>query len=169
MKLITDWGFDAESWKGQRGEYWVLMQGLLMFGYVLLPIYRPDWLTIEPPLRYGIWIFAGILFLVAAVFLVKGLLDLGQNLTPLPYPKADGELIQSGIYGVVRHPLYSGIILAAKAYAIGQLSLSHLAATFVLFLFFNFKAKREENWLSEKFATYSDYQQRVKKLIPWVF
>lgn len=169
MKLITDWGFSAESWKGQRGEYWVLMQGFLLLGYVLLPIYHPAWLIIETPWLYGVWLLAGILSAIATVFLVKGLIDLGRNLTPLPYPKADGELIQSGIYRIIRHPLYSGIILAAKAYAIAQLSLSHLLATFVLFLFFNFKADREENWLSEKFATYTEYRQQVKKLIPWVF
>lgn len=169
MKFITDWGFSAESWKGQRGEYWVLMQAVLMLGYLLLPVYRPVWLMVQPPLLYGIWVLSGLLFAVAAVFLMKGLIDLGENLTPLPHPKENAQLVQSGIYGIVRHPLYSGIILAAKAYAIGQLSLSHLAATLVLFLFFNFKADREETWLSEKFAAYPEYQQRVKKLIPWIF
>lgn len=168
MKLITDWGFSAASWKGERGEYWVLLQALLLLGYVLLPIYRPDWLTIQPPLLYGIWTLAGLLFLLAVIFIGKGLIDLGRNLTPLPYPKQEGELVQTGIYAIVRHPLYSGVILAAKAYAIGQLSLSHFVAM-LLFVFFNFKANQEETWLSEKYSGYFDYRQRVKKLIPWVY
>lgn len=169
MKLISDWGFSAESWKGQRGEYWVFLQAVLMLGYVVLPCYRPSWLMVQPPLLYGIWAISGLLFLGAAILLGKGLVDLGGSLTPLPYPREDGQLVQSGIYSIVRHPLYSGIILAAKAYAIGQLSLSHLAATLVLVVFFNFKANQEELWLSQKYSEYPDYQQRVKKLIPWIY
>jgi protein-S-isoprenylcysteine O-methyltransferase Ste14 len=169
MKLITDWGFNAASWKGERGEYWVLLQAVLMLGYVLLPVYRPDWLTIQPPLLYGTWALAGLLFLLAVIFIGKGLTNLGTNLTPLPYPKPDGELVQTGIYAIVRHPLYTGVTLAAKAYAIGQLSLSHFVVMLLLFAFFNFKANQEETWLSEKYPNYCDYRQRVKKLIPWVY
>lgn len=170
MRRITDWGFSATSWKGERGEYWVLLQAVLMLGYVLLPVYRPNWLTVEPPFLYGIWALAGLLFLLALILIGKGLIDLGTNLTPLPYPKQDGNLVQSGIYSIVRHPLYSGVTLAAKAYyAIGQLSLSHFGAMLLLFIFFSFKANQEEIWLSERYPNYSDYRHRVKKLIPWVY
>lgn len=174
MKLLSDWGFSSESWKGSRGEYWVLLQALLMAGYLLLPVYRPAALQpilqplLQPPLIYAVWTAAGLLFGLAALLVVKGLIDLGSSLTPLPYPKDTAELVQTGIYGLVRHPLYGGIVIAAKAYAIGQLSLSHFIATLVLFLFFNLKADREETWLKAKHPAYTDYQQRVKKLIPWV-
>lgn len=169
VKLISGWGFNSESWKGQRGEYWVLIQVALMVGYGLLPVHRPAWLAVNPPLLYGVWgVSIGLLF--GGLFLVgKGLLDLGGSLTPLPYPREDGQLIQTGIYGWVRHPLYSGIILVAKAYALSQLSLSHVAGTLLLLLFLNVKAGREETWLSQKYTEYAAYQQRVKKLIPWVF
>lgn len=169
MKLISQWGFSAESWKGTRGEYWVALQGMLMIGYLLLPIYRPVWLEVYLPWLYGVWAVAGILLLAAAIWLGKGLIDLGNSLTPLPYPREDGRLIQTGMYATVRHPLYSGIILAAVAYAVGQLSLTHLAAALVLFIFFNFKANQEEIWLSQKYPDYSNYQQQVKKLLPWLY
>lgn len=170
MKLLSNWGFSSESWKGSRGEYWVLLQAMLMVGYLLLPVYRPAVLEplLQPPLIYAVWAVAGLLFLLAALLVVRGLIDLGDSLTPLPYPRDEAELVQTGVYGLVRHPLYSGIIIAAKAYAIGQLSLSHLIATPVLFVFFNLKASREEIWLQAKHPAYTDYQQRVKKLIPWI-
>lgn len=169
MKQLSNWGFNQASWKGEHGEYWVLVQGLLMLGYILLPVYRPDWLAIEPPLLYGAWGLSALLFGLASIFLIKGVIDLGANLTPLPYPKPDAQLVQTGIYQIVRHPLYTGVTLAAKAYAIGQLSLSHFAAMLVLFVFFNFKADREEQWLSQRFVDYPNYRQQVKKLIPWLF
>lgn len=165
MKLLSAWGFNRESWKGERGEYLLLMQAVLMIGFVWLPVYRPAGLAVSSVLP---WV-AALLSLPAVFLMGKGLLDLGQNLTPLPYPRADGELVQTGIYGIVRHPLYSGILLAAFAYTLGQLSLSHLIATLALFLLLNHKASREEVWLSDRFPDYTAYQQHVRKLIPGVF
>lgn len=169
MKLLSNWGFSLESWKGQRGEYLFLVQLLWMLGVLVLPVYRPTWLEMQPPWLYGVWAIALLLGISGAVFIGKGLLDLGTNLTPLPYPKPEGELVQSGIYGIVRHPLYTGLLLMAKAWAIRHLSLSHLVAVLIGFLLLNVKANREEVWLTEKYPDYASYQQRVKKLIPWVY
>ncbi len=174
MRQLTSWGFSAESWKGGRGEYWVVAQAGLMLGFLLLPASRPLFVTqmisqLPSWVVYGIWTTAAALLLGAAILLIKGLVDLGQSLTPLPHPRADGQLVQTGSYGWVRHPLYSGIILAALGIAIGRLSLSHLVGALTLLLFFDLKARREELWLSEKYPDYGDYRQRVKKLIPWLY
>ena len=171
MKLLNEWGFTPEGWRNnQRGEYWVLVQGLLIIGFVLLPVYRPVGFSIQStPLLYLCWGFAGGIALFSSILIIKGLLDLGRNLTPLPYPKDDGQLIQSGVYSMVRHPLYSGLVLAALGWSIFQFSLSHLVATAILFAFFNAKASQEEVWLTEKYSDYSQYQQKVKKLLPWLY
>ncbi|WP_017717596.1 methyltransferase family protein [Kamptonema formosum] len=172
MKIFTDWGFTREGWRNnRRGEYWVVLQGALLLGFVLLPVCRPAQLRldIDSQLWYVIWGATAILGLGALTLIGKGLLDLGQNLTPLPHPKEDGKLVQTGTYRIVRHPLYSGIILAAFSWAIFQLSLSHLIAAVLMFAFLDAKARREETWLTEKYPEYSDYQNRVKKLIPWLY
>lgn len=167
MKLLKEWGFTREGWrKGNRGEYLVLLQGVLLIGFIFLPVYQPFSVTEG---LYWVWGVAALLGLGASTLIIKGLLDLGHNLTPLPYPKEDGQLVESGIYSLVRHPLYSGLILAAFGWAIFQLSLSHLIATVVFFLFFNLKATREETWLVQKYSKYAAYQQRVKKLIPGLY
>ena len=170
MKLLTDWGFGRAGWQqGARGEYWVLAQALLLLGMVFLPPYRPWGLQLSLPWLYGVWGSAVGLGLTAVILLGKGLLDLGQSLTPLPYPKDDGQLVQVGVYGIVRHPIYSGVILGVLAWALYQLSLTHVAAAIAFFLFFNAKAHREELWLADKYPDYAAYQQRVKKLIPGVY
>lgn len=171
IKLLNDWGFTRKGWRsGERGEYLVLLQGVLLIGFVLLPVYRAtEWDMNLPMLLYVRWGSAITLLLIASTFIVKGLLDLGKNLTPLPYPKQDGQLVQSGIYSLVRHPLYSGLIIAAFSWGIFQLSLSHLIATAILFVFFDVKSQKEETWLTEKYPEYSEYQQRVKKLIPSLY
>ncbi|MGL5060363.1 MAG: methyltransferase family protein [Microcoleus sp.] len=171
MKILTDWGFTREGWRNNsRGEYLVLLQGLLLTVFIILPVYQPPGLKIESTqLIYVTWILASAIGLGAVILLVKGLIDLGKNLTPLPYPREDGELIQTGIYGIVRHPLYGGLILAAFGWTIWRISLSHLVATAILLIFFDIKARREENWLSEKYPEYLEYRQRVKKLIPGIY
>jgi protein-S-isoprenylcysteine O-methyltransferase Ste14 len=110
-----------------------------------------------------------VLELLALVLIAKGLLDLGRSLTPLPYPRDDAQLVQAGVYSLVRHPLYSGLIVAALSWVLYQRSLSHLAGAIVLFVFFNAKATLEETWLRQKYPEYDAYQQRVKKLIPWLY
>lgn len=171
LKILQEWGFSRQGWRsGERGEYLVLLQGALMIGFVLLPVYRPvGWVIDSPlflPLRWGI---ATALGLAASIFIGKGLLELGQNLTPLPYPKEDGQLVQSGIYSIVRHPLYTGVIAVALSWSVFHVSLSHLLATAILFAFFDAKARREEAWLTQKYAEYAEYQQQVKKLIPSLY
>jgi protein-S-isoprenylcysteine O-methyltransferase Ste14 len=169
MKLWSDWGFSRAGWRNsQRGEYWVVAQAVLMTGFVLLPVYRPVELLPSVWL-YSSWAIAGVLGMGAIALFIKGILDLGNSLTPLPYPREDGQLVQSGVYAIVRHPLYSGVILAALGWTIFQFSLSHLIGTLTFILFFDAKAAREENWLMQKYPDYADYRQKVKKLIPWVY
>jgi protein-S-isoprenylcysteine O-methyltransferase Ste14 len=170
-QLLTDWGFTREGWRNNsRGEYLVLLQGALLTGFAILPVYQlPGFKIQSTQLIYLTWILASILGLGALIFIIKGLIDLGKNLTPLPYPREDGELVQTGIYGIVRHPLYSGLILAAFGWTIWQMSLSHLIATAVLLIFFDIKANREETWLTQKYPDYLEYRQRVKKIIPGIY
>ncbi|MBD2258991.1 isoprenylcysteine carboxylmethyltransferase family protein [Pseudanabaena sp. FACHB-2040] len=170
MSLFTDWGFTRDSWKGQRGEYWLLAQIILLMGFFGLPRYQPAALEQIPAAAINSARGIAVLLVgVATLFLAKGLVDLGKNLTPLPYPRESGELVQTGVYGLVRHSLYSGLILGALGYALWHFSLTHLGGAIALFLVLNAKASLEESWLMERYPHYSDYRQRVKKLIPWVF
>ena len=171
MKLFSDWGFTRAGWKtGQRGEYWVVGQGILIAAFFVLPPFRlAGWSLPSEPVKFLFWSLVALLSLAAVFLMGKGFLDLGQQLTPLPYPKDDGQLVQSGVYGLVRHPLYSGLILGGLAISLGLWSASHLALTLMLGLFLNAKASREEKWLTEKYPNYRDYQQQVKKLIPYLF
>ena len=100
---------------------------------------------------------------------VGGVLKLGPNLTPLPYPKPDATLVRTGPYRLVRHPMYAGGIALAFGWALfvrGSLTLGYAA---VLLIFFDIKSAREERWLRDKFADYPDYQRRVRKLIPFIY
>ncbi|MBD2092311.1 isoprenylcysteine carboxylmethyltransferase family protein [Microcoleus sp. FACHB-1515] len=170
MKLFSDWGFTKAGWRtGDRGEYWVVAQALLIVGFVLLPVYQPAGFRVPYALIYVTLPIALILFTGGILLAVRGLSELGDNLTPLPHPKDSGTLVQTGVYSVVRHPLYGAIVLAMFSWAVLQLSVTHLMGAIAAFAFFNAKASREEIWLSAKHPEYATYRQQVKKLLPWIY
>ena len=111
---------------------------------------------------YGIFILGTIIALIAAV-------NLGKNLTPLPRPKENAVLIQRGLYRFVRHPIYFGVIVLSLGWGLIQQSTLVWLYVLIIVIFFDIKSRKEEQWLVERFATYADYQGRVRKLIPWIY
>jgi protein-S-isoprenylcysteine O-methyltransferase Ste14 len=154
-------------WEGARGEWYVVAQALLFVLVALGPRRVGDPL-VWPWARAATG--AGVLLMVAgAGLLLAALFKLGRNLTPLPYPKQGGALVQTGPYRVVRHPIYSGGLALAFGWAFcvhGELTLAYAVALFVLF---DVKSRREERWLVAKFPDYRNYQQRIRRLIPFVY
>lgn len=170
MKLLSDWGITGNWWRGLRGEYWVIAQGALLLGFAILPNPQPSFIHMDlPVVFYASFGLTAVFGLGAMILLGRSLFDLGQNLTPLPHPRDDGQLVQTGIYGLVRHPLYGGVILLALTYASWQISWVHFLGAISLFIFFDAKATKEEVWLTEKFPAYANYRTSVKKLIPWIY
>jgi protein-S-isoprenylcysteine O-methyltransferase Ste14 len=83
--------------------------------------------------------------------------------------KVDHELITSGIYRYVRHPIYTGVLLMG----LGSVLLVGTTSVFLIFLamlgFFWFKARREEILLTKHFPKeYPEYKKHTKALIPFI-
>ena len=150
---------------GPRGEGWVLIQGVLLVvvaaaGWSL----GPDW---SGPLRLA-GVVVGILLITGGVVLAfRGVVDLGGALTPLPRPRDDAELVETGAYAFVRHPIYGGLILLGFGWAIAQASIVAVALAVVLAGFLFVKSAREEAWLKQLFPAYAAYSARTRRFIPW--
>ena len=154
---------------GQRGEWYVAIQFLLFVMIFSAPLLAPnlvEWPNPWDMIGIGLGIVLG---LSGAIIALAGVLSLGQNLTAVPYPKEDAVLVESGIFRIVRHPIYSGIILGSLGWGLLTNSLLVLLLTLVLFVFFDIKSRREEQWLSGKYVNYAAYQARVRKLIPLIY
>lgn len=157
-------------WHGRRGEFLVVIQFILFGAFIFAPIWNPwlspDLLAATTAVRLST-LGAGLL---AALLLgLFGMRSLGPYLTPLPYPVDHSQLVTGGVYAVVRHPLYSSQLFAALGWVGYTLSLSHLALLIAGFLFFDYKAGKEEVWLTERHPDYPAYAARVRKLIPWIY
>jgi protein-S-isoprenylcysteine O-methyltransferase Ste14 len=160
----------AAWWKGERGEWYVVAQVFLFVLVAVGPNSWPGWPAWPEPvatMARGL----GILFMLAGAGLaIAGVLRLGSNLTPLPYPRDGSSLIESGPYAIVRNPIYSGLIFGALGWGLWRNGPLTIVYALALFVFFDVKSRLEERWLAEKFGDdHADYRSRVKKLIPWVY
>lgn len=94
---------------------------------------------------------------------------LGPALTPFPKPRRRGELVRTGVYGLVRHPIYSAVLLAAIGWTLARGSAWTLAGTLALAVLFDRKSRREETFLLARHPEYAAYQRTVRRLIPGVY
>ena len=112
--------------------------------------------------------WAGLLMVTAGLALaVWARTHLGRNWSGTVTVKEDHELVRSGPYAIVRHPIYTGLLFAMLGTAIllgewrGLSALCFLSAAFLL------KLRREERFMAESFPeTYPGYRARVPALVP---
>jgi protein-S-isoprenylcysteine O-methyltransferase Ste14 len=109
-----------------------------------------------------------VLMGAGALLLGRGLLDLGSNLTPVPHPRDDARLVDSGVYAHARHPIYGGLIVTAFGWGLAMVSPLTLILAVVLALFFWLKSRREEAWLVERYERYPEYMERTKRFVPYL-
>ncbi|GAB4823968.1 hypothetical protein N2152v2_011014 [Parachlorella kessleri] len=144
---------------GTRGEAWVAAQlvGILL---VVLP----------PAGLQGAVDACGYLLVATGLgMMVAGQRSLGQNLTPLPKPRASNVLVTDGIYRYCRHPMYGGLIVGAAGLSLATGDEVRLAMTLLLAAVLSLKANYEERLLTEAHPEYAEYQKATKKLIPYLF
>jgi protein-S-isoprenylcysteine O-methyltransferase Ste14 len=156
-------------WKGTHGEWYVVVQFALFALVVLGPRTWSGWPTWTLPYTPLGSIAGAALLLVGGLLIAAGIFRLGANLTAVPYPKDKATLIETGPYQLVRHPMYSGGIFMALGWALWVHGWLTIGYAIMLFVFFEVKARREEQWLKDKFSGYTAYQKRVRKLIPFVY
>jgi protein-S-isoprenylcysteine O-methyltransferase Ste14 len=108
-----------------------------------------------------------LLALAGAVLACSARAMLGDNWSVAVQLKQAHELVERGPYRWVRHPIYSGLLLAFLGTAVLIGEVRGLLALVIIAASFWYKLRIEERWLGEQFgAAYSDYKSRVKALVP---
>jgi protein-S-isoprenylcysteine O-methyltransferase Ste14 len=99
--------------------------------------------------------------------LLRGFADLGRNLTPATEPLPEGQLVTTGIYRLVRHPIYLGLSLILAGWTGGAVAWWAGLAVFSLSIaYFEGKARVEERWMTQRFPRYTDYRRRTPRILP---
>lgn len=162
--VSDDLGQSMEVAHRNRRIGWVLvaMQVALIVIFLVLPKRRslfapPDFLDV-----------LGIIFMVAGLALVLiALLSLGAALTPTPVPQEGAALRTGGIYAIVRHPIYVGILIAGLGFTLAVGSLWQVILLVAMAVFFYAKAFWEDRLLAERHGVaWFDYADHVSGFIP---
>ena len=96
-------------------------------------------------------------------------MHLGRNWSATVTVKQDHELIRTGPYTSVRHPIYTGVLFGfiGTALAVGQWR--GVLAVAIVFVAFWRKLRIEERWMNETFGEqYRQYRARTRALIPFL-
>ncbi|MEJ8812769.1 isoprenylcysteine carboxylmethyltransferase family protein [Variovorax ureilyticus] len=125
-------------------------------------------LRILPRAAWTFWIGAA-LTLAGLMFSVWARRYLGRNWSGIVTVKRDHELITTGPYSVVRHPIYTGLLLAFVGSVIARGELGGVVALALATGALWRKLRMEERWMREQFGeAYVDYSRRVAALVPFV-
>lgn len=110
-----------------------------------------------------------VIFFLGLALAVWARVYLGRNWGMPMSEKADPELVTTGPYSTVRHPIYSGIILAMIGTTVA-VSLYWLVAVVLVGAYFIYSAVMEERYMAGRFPdAYPKYKQSTKMLIPFIF
>ena len=110
---------------------------------------------------------AGLAVVAGNAIAVAGMLRLGRHVSALPAPPGDSVLRTDGAYGVVRHPIYAGLLVASTGWAVHRARPEPLVAAGLLAVVLHVKSGYEERLLRERFgAAYDTYAARVPRLLP---
>jgi protein-S-isoprenylcysteine O-methyltransferase Ste14 len=138
---------------------------LLWANHVPIPILK---VRFTPLAAWPFWVGAA-LTAAGLVFTVWARLHLGRNWSGTVTIKEGHELITSGPYALVRHPIYTGLLIAFAGSALARGELRGILAVALVFLSFWRKLRMEERWMREQFGeAYEGYSRRVSALVPFI-
>jgi protein-S-isoprenylcysteine O-methyltransferase Ste14 len=144
-----------------RGRFFVTVQMLLLAVLGLCPLW-----ALEPDLPLAITLAGAVVLLIGLALSAVALGQLGAAVTPLPEPRPDAELVVTGLYRWVRHPIYSGVLTTAAGWTMIFPSWWTGAVLVALVALFTVKSRYEESLLRERYVGYADYASRTPRFLP---
>ena len=128
-------------------------------------VFRGHGLNTDPPRA----LLGLLLFALGLGFAIWARVNIGRNWGTPMTQKDEPELVTSGPYHLVRHPIYAGILVAGAGTAVA-LSWLWLIAVGLAGIYLLYSATIEERYLTEQFQdAYPAYKRSTKMLLPFIF
>ena len=162
--ILLKWGFSKKGLLNNSKGEWYLFSQIFLILLHLIPSYPKIKNTAFSINTYFI-IIGSAISILGLITIVKAFIDLGESLTPLPYPMNETSLIKNNSYQYVRHPIYKGLLLISFGICISSMSLIHLCLFISLAYMLKIKALKEERLLKIKFHEYNIYIKEVPAII----
>lgn len=134
------------------------IQYVSLIGFIIL---TPKWAATP------FWLAVEIAGIALALWAIAVMMQSKINIAPAP--RKDARLITSGPYRLIRHPMYTSIVLALTPLIITHYDSLRAIILAVLYINLIFKMFFEEGLLKEYFPGYKDYMKSTQRMIPWLF
>jgi protein-S-isoprenylcysteine O-methyltransferase Ste14 len=144
---------------------WIAWWILLSRGFGVAALSRP--VVPMTPTTQNI----GLLATMAGLgFAIWARFQIGRNWSPLIELKEEHQLVRTGPYALVRHPIYSGFMLATLGTAIAYRAVGGFLSFLLVVVAWGYKARLEEKALRERFGEgYEAYRKTVRSLVPFIW
>ena len=162
----TSQRLEPKTWPILRAFTFLIVITLLSIPRIPLPwLYRQLW----PSGLWPFWIGAAIT-VGGLLFAVWARRHLGRNWSNAVTIKQGHELITTGPYAWVRHPIYTGILAGFLGTAIALSQVRGIIGFVLIFLVLWAKLRIEEEWMRSQFGeTYATYAHQTAALVPYLF
>ena len=173
MILVAYWLAGARGNKRTAYRFNPVWRTLFVLGFAVLLWFfasRPEFFGRTLVARTDISEGSGLIVCAAGVaFALWARRTLGRNWSGNPTIKEGHELVTRGPYRLVRHPIYTGMLLAAAGTALGHGKVQDLMLLLVALAVIWLKARLEERLMLRQFPDeYASYRRRTKALIPFL-
>jgi protein-S-isoprenylcysteine O-methyltransferase Ste14 len=169
--LISAAGIKAPVRRESALSRWGHFGPLILAGWLLgtrRQLWPPLSVQFMPRTETSYWI-AAALTAGGLLFAVWARVHLGGNWSGSVTIKQDHQLIRTGPYRLVRHPIYTGLLLAFAGTALIVAEWRGVLALAIVFAALWRKLRLEERWMREQFGeAYVDYARHVAALVPFL-
>lgn len=157
---------NAKEKEGEQKEVVKLSGLMFLVGFIIAGLnYRYNWIYMSDT----IVIIGSIIFILAYIMYSEVLRE-NAYLSRTIEVKKDQKVIDSGLYGIIRHPMYSATILLFLSMPL----ILNSFISFIIFLMYPFiivkRIKNEESFLEKNLKGYKEYKKKVRyKIIPFIW
>ena len=175
------WGVSALFTKKsvtKRGWWWrIYLMIVLILAFIFINKSKTNPGIAKELFINTFFVAAPLISIIAAIFAVAGVslaiwarIYLGRNWSGYVTYKKNHELVTSGPYKYIRHPIYSGVMLMLIGTWL-SFPTDWFSGLFIIYIIiFLWRTKREEKIMIRLFGKrYKDYMKRTKRLIPWIY
>lgn len=169
--IIVDFAFFQEKSNVSKEKKSIVETGTMTLFFIMFTVILKITRNITPNLniemKRNVALTGAILVLIGVVINVVGRFNLGENWANHIKIYSNHKLINTGVYKIVRHPLYSSIMLMFIGASVAYFNIYCLLLESIIFIpFMYYRAKQEEKLLTEKFPEYLDYKKGTGMFFP---